>query len=545
MVLQGRPSLTWNVKKLIAGAVGVLLAGVLIFALDRWIDRLIVRQTVSDIETFSRRSIELAESRLGAALTTLDDLARRGVDDCRPEQIEALKMASLSVAWVKQIAILGPAGQPICGDPKLAAETIKVLGGRPVKGSNAVIEVVQIGDRPSRMVRLRREAGLGANSIAALLSSDVLVSQLGNSTDQGGFAELALLDGTVINEIGNRPSDGDALAAINANARTSDKFALRVATSYPQMETSVSLAALREIGVVVAAFLLLLLIAFAMLLRHRQRENPITQLERAIKAGEFIPYYQPIVDITSGKLQGAEVLMRWKKKDGTILPPAVFIPMAESSGLIVDMTRSMMRKVIQDIGEAYALRPKIKIGFNMTAQHFEQETIVRDVRRIFERSPIRYSQIILEVTERQPLENLNRTRRVVASLQDLGVRVAIDDVGTGHGGLSYMLKLGADIIKIDKMFVDALATESHSSTIIETLVDLADSMRMDIIAEGVETFEQVIALRDRGIRSAQGYVFAPPLPASSFVQLMESIDPRSGSEELDMQSGSQDPAFAA
>ncbi len=541
----------WNVKKLIAVAIGVFLAGVPIFAFERWIDRLIIRQSVSDIETFARRSIVLAEARLGSALTALDDLARQGVDDCRSEQIEALKTTSLSVAWVKQMSVLGAAGQPICADSSLAAGTIKVLGARPVTGSPAMIEIVQIGDRPTRMVRLRREVGLGANSVAALLAPDVLIAQLGHNTDQGSYAELALLDGTIVEEIGKRPSDGEALAAINANARISDKFALRVATSYPQIETSVSLAAVREIGVIVAAFLLLVLIALAVLLRQRQRENPITRLERALKAGEFIPYYQPIVDITSGKLQGAEVLMRWKRKDGTILPPAAFIPMAESSGLIVDMTRSMMRKVIADIGEACASRPKMKISFNMTAQHFEQETIVRDVRRIFEQSPIRYSQIILEVTERQPLENLNRTRRVVASLQDLGVRIAIDDVGTGHGGLSYMLKLGADIIKIDKMFVDALATESHSSTIIETLVDLADSMRMDIIAEGVETFEQVVALRERGIRSAQGYVFAPPLPASSFLQLMEAIDPRPRSEELDIKPGPlrqltpRKPAFAA
>jgi sensor c-di-GMP phosphodiesterase-like protein len=312
---------------------------------------------------------------------------------------------------------------------------------------------------------------------------------------------------------------------------------LRVATSYPQRDRNVSLAGVREIMVVIAAICLLVLIVLALLLRQRRRENPVSELERALKAGEFIPYYQPIVDITNGKLHGAEVLMRWKKKDGTIIPPAAFIPLAESSGLIIEMTRSLMRTVIAEMGDAYAARPKVKIGFNMTAQHFERETIVRDLRAIFERSPIRYSQIILEVTERQPLENLNRTRRVVATLQDLGVRVAIDDVGTGHGGLSYMLKLGADIIKIDKMFVDALATESHSSTIIETLVDLADSMRMDIIAEGVETFEQVIALRERGIRSAQGYVFAPPLPASSFLQLMDAIDPRPRDYELDLKPG--------
>jgi EAL domain-containing protein (putative c-di-GMP-specific phosphodiesterase class I) len=161
----------------------------------------------------------------------------------------------------------------------------------------------------------------------------------------------------------------------------------------------------------------------------------------------------------------------------------------------------------------------------LAAPHFNDESIVQDVRDIFERSPIRFSQLVLEVTERQPLENLTETRRVVAALQGLGLSIAIDDVGTGHSGLSYILKLGADLIKIDKIFIDAVGTDRNSSTIIETLVDLARNMRMDVIAEGVETFEQVVRLRDLGIQAAQGYVFAPPLPASSFLQLIDAIDP--------------------
>ena len=103
--------------------------------------------------------------------------------------------------------------------------------------------------------------------------------------------------------------------------------------------------------------------------------------------------------------------------------------------------------------------------------------------------------------------------------------IAIDDVGTGHSGLSYMLKLGVDIIKIDKVFIDSIGTDRNSNTIIETLIDLAQNMRMDIVAEGVESFEQVVALKELGIRLAQGYVFSPPLPGSSFLQLVEAIDP--------------------
>jgi sensor c-di-GMP phosphodiesterase-like protein len=132
---------------------------------------------------------------------------------------------------------------------------------------------------------------------------------------------------------------------------------------------------------------------------------------------------------------------------------------------------------------------------------------------------------VLEVTERQPLDNLTETRRIIAALQGLGIEIAIDDVGSGHSGLSYMLKLGVDIIKIDKMFIDAIGTDRNSATIIETLIELARNLRMDIIAEGVESFEQVVFLRDLGVRAAQGYVFAPALPGASFLQLIEAIDP--------------------
>ena len=171
------------------------------------------------------------------------------------------------------------------------------------------------------------------------------------------------------------------------------------------------------------------------------------------------------------------------------------------------------------------MRPALKVSFNFAGQLFSDDSIVRDVRGIFAGSPINLSQVVLELTERDPIENLTETRQIIAALQGLGVRIAIDDVGTGHSGLSYMLKLGVDIIKIDKMFVDAIGTDRNSTTIVETLVALAHNMRMDIVAEGVETFEQVTHLRDLGIRSAQGYVFAPPLPGNAFLQLVEAIDP--------------------
>ncbi len=189
------------------------------------------------------------------------------------------------------------------------------------------------------------------------------------------------------------------------------------------------------------------------------------------------------------------------------------------------MTRDLMRRVCVEAGQALGLRPAMKISFNFAGQLFGDDSIVKDVRNIFSRSPIKLSQVVLEVTERDPIENFTATRQTIAALQGLGVRIAIDDVGTGHSGLSYMLKLGVDIIKIDKMFVDAIGTDRNSTTIVETLVDLAHNMRMDIVAEGVENFEQVMHLRKLGVRSAQGYVFSPPLPGKSFLQLLDAADP--------------------
>ena len=215
---------------------------------------------------------------------------------------------------------------------------------------------------------------------------------------------------------------------------------------------------------------------FVVLIPRRSPRNPMAEIEHALDAGEFIPYYQPVVDIRSGQLRGAEVLVRWRKPDGTLVLPGAFIPLMESSDLIDDLTRHLMRKVCTEVGPALGRRPDLTISFNFAGKLFSEPSIVKDVRNIFVDSPIKFSQVVLEVTERDPIENFTETRQTIAALQGLGVRIAIDDVGTGHSGLSYMLKLGVDIIKIDKMFVDAIGTDRNSTTIVETLVDLARNM---------------------------------------------------------------------
>jgi sensor c-di-GMP phosphodiesterase-like protein len=518
----GWSSRVFTRRNIIAVAAGILLAGAPLVAFDFWLGGLINRQGQEEVDTSAKRAISLAESRVNDVIGTLDALAAQGVDTCAAGHLEAMRRAVFITTPVKQIALLGPDGQTLCthvGPPPTQPE---LVSSEPLPGASGYsLDVVRLEDGHT-MVRLRRKAG--ANEIAALVPTILFLPQV--STHGGPFsayAHIATRAGTLIGQVGEPPAQ--AAGGRHTGEAASNRFGFFAQIVTPRGQLAVGQADLKWLGIYASGAIVLIVGVITMLMPRRGGDNPVAEIERALAAGEFVPYYQPIVDIRSGQLRGAEVLVRWKKPDGTLVLPGAFIPLAESSGLIRDMTRDLMRRVCAEAGAAIGCRPALKVSFNFAGKLFSDESIVKDVRKIFSKSSIKLSQVVLELTERDPIENFTETRRIIAALQGLGVRIAIDDVGTGHSGLSYMLKLGVDIIKIDKMFVDAIGTDRNSTTIVETLIDLAHNMRMDVVAEGVENFEQVVHLRDLGVRSAQGYVFAPPLPGSAFLQLIEAIDP--------------------
>jgi sensor c-di-GMP phosphodiesterase-like protein len=510
-------------KNLIAIAAGVVLAGAPMIALNYWIDWLVDSQGGEQVTTGARRAVSLAEARLNQTIHALDELAAKGVNSCGPGHIETMRQAAFNTSTIKEVAIIGPDGQTLCTHQGPQLGQRKVMSSEPLSGAEGyTLDIVQIANG-QRMVQLRHAAGAGSNALAALVPVILLLPQVTvDGSPFSAYAQISTRDGILIGSTGARPADTDAgLAA----AAKSAKLGIESEILIPREMVPAAHTSLKWLGMFAAGVVITIVAAFAVVMPRRRVNNPVDDIVRALAAGEFVPYYQPIVDIRSGQLRGAEVLVRWRKPDGTLVLPGAFIPLAESSGLILDMTTDLMRRVCTEAGTAIACRPAMKISFNFASQLFSGEAIVKEVRKIFSGSPIKLSQVVLELTERDPIENFTVTRQVIAALQELGVRIAIDDVGTGHSGLSYMLKLGVDIIKIDKMFVDAIGTDRNSTTIVQTLVDLAHNMRMDVVAEGVENFEQVMHLRDLGIRSAQGYVFAPPLPGKAFLQLVEAIDP--------------------
>ena len=513
-------------KLLAAIAIGVVLAGPPVAALNIWLGGLVERQGREELDVAARRHMVLSEARIARTVATLDELAARGIDSCRITHVDALRQATFGTAPVKELSIVAPDGRTLCTDVGNQPEPRKVVWSEPLSAtSRNLLELVRLGGQSGQWLRIRRPGTGNGNGIAALIPAALFVPQVSTAGGPVKFqATMLTATGAVIAESGDAASAASGDDVLVADL-SSSKYALQAVVSASSVSLAANQGDLRALGTIASGLIAIVILALSVLLPRRERDNPIDEIERAMKAGEFVPYFQPIVDIRSGRLRGAEVLIRWCKSDGTIVPPATFIPLAESSGLIIEMTRALMRRVCREAGAVLGARPHLKVGFNLTARHFANEEIVDDVRKIFKHSLLKLTQIVLEVTERQPLDNLTETRRVIAALQGLGVKVAIDDVGTGHSGLSYMLKLGVDIIKIDKLFIDSVGTDRHSNTIIETLIDLAQNMRMDVIAEGVESFEQVLQLRDLGIRAAQGFVFSPPLPCSAFLQLVETIDP--------------------
>jgi sensor c-di-GMP phosphodiesterase-like protein len=513
-------------KSLAAIGIGVVLAGPPVAMLNMWLGGLAERQGREELNLSVRRHMVLSEARIARAVQTLDDLAARGIDSCRVSHVDALRQATFGANPVKELSIVAADGRTLCTDVGNQPEQRKVLSSEPLfTGTRTLMEVVRLSGQPEQWLRIRRPGAGSANGVAALVPASLLVPQVSTAGGPPEFHAQTLTAGGVLIAETGKPATAGGADEILITGLSSSRYALKSTVSATRSALVANQTDMRAFGTIASGLLAIFILTISVLLPRRERDNPIDEIERALKAGEFVPYFQPIVDIRSGRLRGAEVLIRWRKPDGTVVPPASFIPLAESSGLIIEITRALMRRVCQEAGAVVGSRPHLKIGFNLTARHFANEEIVDDVSKIFKKSRLRMSQLVLEVTERQPIENLTETRRVIAALQGLGVKVAIDDVGTGHSGLSYMLKLGVDIIKIDKMFIDSLGTDRHSNTIIETLIDLAQNMRMDVIAEGVESFEQVLRLRELGIRAAQGFVFSPPLPCSAFLQLVETIDP--------------------
>jgi EAL domain-containing protein (putative c-di-GMP-specific phosphodiesterase class I) len=446
---------------------------------------------------------------------------QRGIDSCRPAHIEALRQANFSTMPIKELSIIDPAGETLCTDLGIPLGIRKVLASQPLPTEGHVaIEVIGMGDRRESMVRVRRIASGEGNALAAMAPTELFVPQI---TFQGGpmrsDATLSTRDGVLLvkNGVGQHDDGSDRFVAIVQ----SDRYNLKATVSLLREQILAAYSRLHAVGTVISGVMALGIIGFALILPARRRGDPVTEIERALMAGELVPYFQPVVVITIGRLRGAEVLVRWRRRTAHWCCRARSCHCWNRAGSSWT-SRAPDAPGVRRGRRRLCRHPHLKISFNLAAT-LRRRRHRQDVHEIFEDTPISLNQVVLEVTERRPLENLAEAHRIITALQELGISFAIDDVGAGHSGLSHAQARRRH--HQDRQ--DVHRRHRHrprSATIIETLVDLARNLRMDIIAEGVEASSQVVFLRDLGIRAAQGYVFAP---ARRFVILrpIEATDP--------------------
>ena len=482
-----------------------------------------MQQGRARLETMAVRMVQHAEQVIGQATDTLASLSRGGVAGCTPDDLRFVRDAVITRPVLKEIGVYDASGRIHCTSFGPADLAIDLKSGLPSSGGEARLALI-----PSR--NSGHEAlgvlwpGPEQGGLAAIIEPDTVFADLLHGPLRNeSHASASLGDGTPIAGTGRSMRDvraGDPeFIEISAS---SSSLPLSVTLAAPRAALLSSFATISTFARIGGGVLGVALLVCAGLIARR-RPTLEADIDAAIERGEFTAVYQPIIDVAGGTVTGCEVLLRWRKASGETVRPDVFVPIVESTGQIVEITRDLMDRVARDLGEICAEQPHMTVSFNLVAQHFASEELIKDVRKRFENGPLRPENLVFEITERYPLSDLSKAKSVIEMLQAMGCRVALDDAGTGHGGLAYIQSLGMNIIKIDRMFVDAIGTDASKAPIVDALIELGRQLDMTVVAEGVETEEQFAYLRARGTRFFQGYLFSTPLPADAYCRFVRAF----------------------
>ncbi|MCY4746656.1 GGDEF domain-containing protein [Pelomonas sp. UHG3] len=252
-----------------------------------------------------------------------------------------------------------------------------------------------------------------------------------------------------------------------------------------------------------------------------------TALHEALHTGQLYLLYQPIVDIASGALHGVEALIRWHRPDGETVPPDVFIPIAEQSHLIIDIGRWVLGQALRDLAllQRSGLAA-LKIHVNMAASEFTSSALPQMLRTMSAELAVPPSQVVLELTESMLMRQPEQVKRVMHQLRDIGFEISLDDFGMGHSSLAMLKSLPIRSLKIDRSFVRDLPTGERDRAIAQTIVHLGQHLQLEVIAEGIESAEQLAVLADCGCRFGQGWLLGRPLPLQGLIAAFPNGRPR-------------------
>jgi EAL domain-containing protein (putative c-di-GMP-specific phosphodiesterase class I) len=257
--------------------------------------------------------------------------------------------------------------------------------------------------------------------------------------------------------------------------------------------------------------------------RAIERQSIEADLSRALEKQEFMLHYQPKIDLTTGDITGAEALLRWVHPHRGLVPPAEFISIAEECGLILPIGRWVLaeacRQVQEWIDSGLCVPP---VAINVSSLEFRSEGFLEGLRVVLKNSCLDPRHLDLELTESALMRHGKSTVAMLKELKSIGVRLSLDDFGTGYSSLGYLKWIPIDSIKIDQSFVHNVTTDASDATIVITIIAMAKGLKKRVVAEGVETKEQIDFLQTHGCDEAQGYYFSRPLAVTSFARLLET-----------------------
>jgi diguanylate cyclase (GGDEF)-like protein len=254
----------------------------------------------------------------------------------------------------------------------------------------------------------------------------------------------------------------------------------------------------------------------------RERLELENDLRRAISSGELEVYYQPQVDLSNATIKGAEALLRWHSPTRGTVSPTVFIPIAEETGLILQIGEWVLREACRQLRRWHDRGfTHLNMSVNLSAEQFTQDDLVRRVQDAIQDAGIPARCLELELTETAVMRDTERSVQLLGEIVALGVRISVDDFGTGYSSLSYLRRLPLNTLKIDRSFIKDIEHSRENAEIVRAIVSLAHSLRLDVTAEGVENSQQHAFVRSLGCEQYQGYLCSVPLPAHGFLQALQ------------------------
>ena len=256
------------------------------------------------------------------------------------------------------------------------------------------------------------------------------------------------------------------------------------------------------------------------------RLNLAAELERAISAGELVMFYQPEVDLRTNRIIGFEALVRWRHARRGLLPPAEFIPLAEETGLIVPLGEWGMAEACRQLVEWHQTGSEqmqtARMSVNLSAKQLEQPNLVRQVRDVLAQTGLSPASLRLELTESSLITDPPAAQKTMCAIEQLGVGLHMDDFGTGYSSLDYLQRFPFDTLKIDRSFVRGIVHDRESRLIVDSILSLARSFGMDVVAEGIEDAEQLEELKTMGCPCGQGFYFARPMEPAAIDALVRT-----------------------